>query len=389
MKKKYFILSIFALVSLVVGYQLFYKDKRDSELAIDPVLIPVKAALFKLQEESGFQQFSKEEKLKKTYQVLEQLPKKYKGLKRQYQIAMSGAPDISFHGRIIDQYNQPVAGASIYKSGTNSFLMEGGGSGRVITDAKGYFEIDTSGVSLVLGGVSHPDIDRAFYGINFSGAPTTGQVFADYSSETEQKLNWKPYTSKENAYVIHAWRLGEYEGAVNGNGTIYVSSDGRLHTLKLGKNRSKNNAIKIVKEVTAGQFHISCQRSHMRNNRDYNDWSVVVSPINGGIQAAEGLYNNIAPDSGYESSLNIVMKKGDPDYNYALSNKRFYFKTNNGQEYGSLLVSFRPFTNANKERCQISVKYKINPTGSRNLELKRSNTSQPQLPTAQKLASNL
>ncbi len=40
---------------------------------------------------------------------------------------------------------------------------------------------------------------------------------------------------------------------------------------------------------------------------------------------------NLAPETGYQSSLNIVMRKGSESYKHKLLNKRYYFTTDNGK----------------------------------------------------------
>ncbi len=360
-------------------------DSDKSSSSTDPALMPVKKALFALQSEKSFQQLDKEQQLEKTVALLEQLPPEYKRLKRQYQIALSSVPDILFYGRVIDQHGAPVVNAAVYYTGTNNYLAAGAGRGRVFTDEQGYFEIDTEGSSLMLNGVVDSTLDRTVFPIQTKYTTLDGMPgimrFLPYDDNQGIASNWKNHSVKDKAYVIHAWRLGEYEGAIAGSTDAYYDRDGSDYTLILdGHNQYPK------KGKTEGHFHISCTRPHMENGKDYGDWRVSIAPVNGGIQEVAGLYVNLAPLTGYQSSIDITMRKGSPDYKHELLNKRYYFTSNNGKEYGTLFMYIKPFGFAEKEACALSINYKINPTGSRNLELKLSKTSQPTLVSPQKLA---
>ncbi len=378
MKNK--IIYIFALILFSV-FVIVWQSNQQEQIAssTNPDLIPVKEALFELQNEKSFQQLSKNEKLKRTYQILEQIPEEYKTLKHQYQIAMSDLPDITLHGRVIDQNGQPVNDADVYYEVVNNYLGGGGGRGRVKTDKDGYFEIDTEAAELDLWGIRHPEVQEG-----------------GYSKSTNTNLNikssnmypdWSVHNTKDNPYIILAWRSGKYEGAFSGRSGGHLNASGTISTLRF---TDKRNAVQRFEGEQAGHLRVSCTRTPMESNRDYGDWSVHITPINGGIQETDDLYRNVAPEAGYLPSLDIVMQKGSQGYEHALINKHYYFMSNNGKEYGSLRINFEPFAKIEHDEdervCIIRINYKLNPTGSRNLELKRNNTSQPKLPTVQKLA---
>ena len=377
--------TIYTLLVATVFASVFlwqYTKTEKITSSTDPAVMPVKKILQTIQQEISYQQLSKTEKLEKVNETLEKLPPEYTKIKRQYQIAMSTLPTITFWGRVLDQYNQPVVGASIFYTGTSAYLAEGGGRGQVYTDELGYFEISTVGAELVLSGIGHPEIDGVYY-VTPEGLERDA-YFRSHSG-TQGFDNWKKHTSKETAYIVHAWRLSKYEGAFNGN-TGYLDSTGNVYTFRFS---NKWNAIQRFEGVQPGQLRASCTRAPMTNNRDYGDWEVHITPVNGGIQETSDPYLNIAPESGYKPSLDIIMRKGSKNYAHKLR-KSYYFTSNNGNEYGSLQIRFEPYAKAEDDlACIVRMKYKINPTGSRNLELKSSNTSQPQLPTTQKLVSKL
>lgn len=78
---------------------------------------------------------------------------------------------------------------------------------------------------------------------------------------------------------------------------------------------------------------------------------------------------NLAPATGYQPQLVIDMKADSPEYQHQLLNQRYYFTANHGQDYGVLLLHTHPF--ATEDKCSVNASFKINSTGSRNLELKK------------------
>lgn len=286
----------------------------------------------------------------------------------------SSVPSIDFHGRVIDQNNRSVKNAFVYYIGTSGFLLSGAGRGRVTTDDQGYFEIDSSGISLNLRGVTEPTIDRINYPIPFKTWNSTasnmpGSVrFLSYDDKQGRYPNWRRHTEKDNAFIVHAWRLNAYEGAIRGTINGFYDRDGKDYTLSFNQHTYKT---KKNKGLTDGFLRVSCRRSSMESNRDYGDWSISLSPVNGGIQEVDGLYSNEAPINGYQASLDIVMRKSSSSYSHFLYNKRYYFMSNNGKQYGSLFMRIKPFASVEREACGVFIDYKINPTGSRNLELKK------------------
>jgi len=358
----------------------------------DPVAIPVKKDLVEVIQKTEFKQLTEEEKLNKVYSVLDQLPPEYQRLKHQYKIALSSLPNVTFYGRVIDQYGQPVVNAKVWYEGTSTYLSAGGGRGASYTDELGYFEIDTVGNVLSLGGITHPEIEYSYPQVQeitysdsatYSRLKTSINLSSNINSQTD--VSWRNYAEKDKAYVIQAWRLSKYEGTINGRVNGYYNLTGDVYTLNLfGKTYEQ----KILEGEKEGHLRVNCTRKIMEDNMDYGNWTATITPINGGIQETDDVYMNKAPESGYQSSLHIDMRKDSMSYQPTILNKRYFFKSNNGKEYGSLYVHFWPHSKFEDNTvCRVDIKsYKINPTGSRNLELKKEKISQPVLRTEQNVA---
>jgi len=383
------LLIIFVVCIAVVVY--YNKITIQPIASTDPATLPVKEAILTMVESTEFKELPKEEKLVQVSELLEQLPPEYTKLKHQYLLAMSVFGGITFHGRVIDQYEKPVVNAQVRYEGAHDYLSAGSGLGAVYSDEQGYFEINASGASLSLGGIVHPEIEYSYpierkvkSSISRYSRLRSRIIFAHGTNDPDFD-NWKNYAEKENAYVISVWRLSKYEGAIESNTGLGAKRDGSISTLRIS---NKWGAKQILEGAQDGHLHISCTREHMETDHDFGNWTVTITPVNGGIVETDDVYMNVAPEAGYKPSLNINMRTDSAGYQPRLSNKRYYFTSNNGKEYGSLYAHFLPYYDYENEFCKIKLEYKLNPTGSRNLELKRSNTSQPQLPTLQRLASN-
>ena len=102
----------------------------------------------------------------------------------------------------------------------------------------------------------------------------------------------------------------------------------------------------------------------MSDHLDKLDWQVSITPVDGGIMTTDDLYMNLAPENGYMPSLTVDMNTASPDYQDVLGDQRYYFTSQNGQVYGALFVYYEPHR---KDHCKITIEYKVNLNGSRNL----------------------
>lgn len=290
--------------------------------------------------------------------------------------ALSTLPNITFYGRIIDQYSQPVIDASVWYETTNTYLSAGGGRGQVQTDEQGYFKIDSVGASLTIGTVTHPEISPVSYNpvehANTFLPSRTSSVSFRSPEDNQGYPSWRDYTDKNKAYIVNAWRLGKYFAATKGSIRGAFNRTGDTYTLNL---LGKNHKQIILEGVQKGHLRLSCTRQHMDNSIDFGDWAANITSINGGIQETNDLYMNLAPKTGYQTSLDIIMQKDSQYYTPSLGNKRYYFMSNDGKEYGSLFVNYEPHSKYEDDRfCIIDISYKINSMGLRNLELRKDDS---------------
>lgn len=340
---------------------------KPTQQAIDPTLKPY---LPEIEEIKKLAKTEPQKAKSKTEALLDKLPERYR---RSYTLGFeAGMEDIDFYGQIVDQYGEPVTNASVGFSTGGAMLAPGKGIGKVSADEQGRFEIHSEGGSLSLFNIKAP-------GINFSfpvpthiknsrfGAHIKEMRFTGYQHNVGGNDPLWTGTSPEKPYVFTAWRVDKYEKILVGDLNSYQFPDGRVYTFKLDKKKYEERR---EEGSTDGHLFVSCTREPIERVQDHVDWQVTITPVDGGIQTTDDLYLNLAPETGYQPSLTIDMRKGSPDYKESLINQRYFFTAKSGQVYGSLYMHIEPNAKQGK-KCRIDItQYKVNLDGSRNLAVK-------------------
>lgn len=271
--------------------------------------------------------------------------------------------DVAFYGKVIDQHERPVSEARISYFIAGQFLAAGAGSGFTLSDEQGYFTIRGEGAAIVIQTITHPLID---YNSPKSESEMKSVSFSQRSSQTRIE-DWEQYTI-HNPYLFKAYRVNKFEDVKSGNVPTAFIPDGRIYTLDVFKKGRLYKWNKWQEGETDGILRASCERAAMADGRDYQDWRITLTPVDGGIQVTDDIYMNEAPESGYQSSFIIEQNLSSPDYQNFVNNQKYYIIANNKKYYGSLYMHYNPhFRN---DECVISISYKTNLNGSRNLAVK-------------------
>lgn len=279
-------------------------------------------------------------------------------------------PQIALYGKIVDQYDQPVASAKVYFAGIRDGKYFGAPIKEVrvsdpklkgyvsystaTTDKEGIFHI--GGFSKVLTLFNDP-FEAKGYTIQFPSKNSSMPYYESVSFTASET-----YT-RNNPYVIHAFKYDPHtEEVMTGyfnsprmkpDDTIYYltsSQDGFL----LSKTTSKNAYLKI-----------SCLSGKHDEKDEKSDWRLTIMPVNGGIQETIDFYTHEAPASGYKDQLIYDMKKNAIDYAPGTGLRKYYFHANNKSIYGAVYFYFSVLNN---DSCSFdSKRIKFNKKGNRNL----------------------
>ena len=283
--------------------------------------------------------------------------------KRMYQMVFEFAvTHVKFYGKVIDQNGVAVANAKVSYLIVGQFPSAGAGRGFTITDDQGRFYIKGKGNSVTVQAIKHPQI-------NFNPPATERErkLVTLYEGENPGLIirNWNVYT-KNNPYIFKTWMEKKFENVKGASG--YGDSlipDGRVYTYDFLQFRNWRK--RVSEGETQGHLRVSCERAVMQGLRDYQDWQITLAPVNGGIQATDDIYQNLAPETGYLPSIIVEQKLDSSDYQHLILNQRYYFTTDDGATYGSLVVHYYPHT---EKGCKAAVAFKMNLEGSRNLAVK-------------------
>lgn len=295
---------------------------------------------------------------------LEALPEKFK---RHYILGFeAGIEKIAFHGQVIDQYGNPVTGARVEFEAGGRYLAAGSGRGLLMTNDDGRFRFNAEGGNLIVGPIVHPELDEFKHlAINEGNQILTRVTFFGYQHAKDgNDLIWTDY-SAENPYVFNVWRKTKVESL----GSFYKGSlsprlkcDGSKFTFDFSQ---KKVEYRMVSGEAKGQIRVRyyCTKTNDSDGDGAASWSVEIEAVDGGIQEAQDIYLNQAPERGYDPSYKISMRKDESEYKDRAV-KSFYFTANNGEFYGSIRAEFFPFM---YEKPKIFMEYKVNTTSDRSL----------------------
>ena len=213
-------------------------------------------------------------------------------------------------------------------------------------------------------------LEEGYFSIHGEGADIVFQAITadhiDYNTPTPVLMisDWEEYTP-DNPYVFNTWRVDSYENVRHGHDGYQLLPDGRIYTYDPFDSDRSN---RWHEGETDGLLRVSCERGEMERPRDFQEWRVTLKPIDGGIQSADDIYMNIAPVSGYQDSISVEQKLSSNNYQRSVGNSRYFITAHQGKYYGGLRVRYRP--HFRKEQCSISISYKVNMDGTRNLAVK-------------------
>lgn len=367
MRKKKVYLTLMALLVLCIGGWLFWflvytpSDAVETDALLDDASVdPSPAdAMQKLITEAK----DDPEKSEGLFEaLLALLPSKQR---HQYRLGFAELDEMSFYGKVVDQYGQPVVDATLEVEGGGRLLTPGAGKARIRTDAEGKFGVHMDGGSLIITNVLHPNIKFLFpnhlEAISDSGQG--GVTFWGYQRMVGgNEPLWSDYT-EDNPYIFQAWRIEPDELVANlksDRDNFRVDCEGNTYSIDmLVPPRSKK---RLVLGGAEGQLRVrlTCKSDSPKQVADV--WSAELEVIDGGLLETNDRYMFKAPESGYSPSYRMgTQVEGSSDS--GAGRKKFYFMSNEGREYGSLIISIYPLPS----RPIVSIQYNINPNGGRSL----------------------
>lgn len=245
---------------------------------------------------------------------------------------------ISFHGRVIDQDSNSLAGVKIQARIRHWEPQSFGGSipMAVETDSDGRFHLQGATGD----GVDIEAITKDRYDLE-----PTPRGFGGTSG------------SPENPVTFKMWNTNIHETLVSGQKAFPITPDGRPYIIDLTKG--------TISESGEGDLKVWVKRPDPITRGQRYDWSCGIDVLNGGLSQDDSPGGAMfqAPTEGYTHSFAFEQKVGS-GWGDSTGIKRFYLLLDNGKKYGRMSIELCAFYNR-QNPGMIRVEYAVNPSGSR------------------------
>jgi hypothetical protein len=246
-----------------------------------------------------------------------------------------------FYGKVIDENNHPILGVKVSYTaiGWNESGKEIRNIEAVTSDKRGVFRIDgVPGVHL-------------FIQLSDSHYYSYPENSASFDKRTRPTKGYFP-DSEEHAELFRMHSKGIPVPLVHRRGGANVPENGgSIPVIFYGQ--QDNQAIGTLQIEAAGNTPKNWSPTPY-------DWSVRLTVPNGGLVESTNQFDFVAPDSGYQPSIEIDMKKDQQGWSDTV-NKSYFVKLVNG--YARMNIHMRA-----KTPLYSSFDYYYNPDGSQNLE---------------------
>ena len=276
-------------------------------------------------------------------------------IQRWKDVAKDNVP-IKFWGMVVDQDTNAVSGARVvmhvrhWGFDSNYGPTFGAIRKEVVTDANGRFEwIGADGVDLHVESVT-----KEGYRLSNNNE---GRV-VDYASSAPPGFGM-PKPDATHPLIIQTWKLMPYEKLVTYSQPYRFEPDGRTYTIDLLKNKKFEGGGDL-----GGDIVVNFSRPKSIEPRQKYDWSMEMDVIYGGFSECTDEFCYLAPESGYQPSLQIQFKADDEKWADVIT-KDLYIRSRGGAVYGMLHLDIRA---KYQDKSVIFFDVHLNPSGSRNLQ---------------------
>ncbi len=252
---------------------------------------------------------------------------------------------IVFYGKVVDEKNNPIAGAAIHYSVANNPLKDAE-KHESVSDANGRFSLNgVNGASLYVNVTKegYYRIPEQSYGSIAYGVPSNSSVD-------------RPMPTKDNPTIFILRTMGETEPLVMVAQEVTVPKNGLPVLIDLKSGR--------IAAGSRGDLVVECWTQNQGldpNKVEPYDWRFKLTVTGGGVVERTSDFEFKAPTDGYRSVVEFTMSKDSEPWKQDFRNE-YFLKLSDGR-YARM--KFR-ITTAGAHFASIT-SY-LNPSGSRNLE---------------------
>jgi NHL repeat len=259
---------------------------------------------------------------------------------------------INFFGMVLDERDQPVAGANVQLQWTG-FLIHGSASSNLITDQEGLFFLTNQlGIRLSV------SVNKSGYYPTRQNANLGSFVYAVADGEVIHPDPARPITYHLRKKGPGANSLVTSQYGVYQDFSVRPPSDGTPFRVDL-----------LARKTGDGPLTISQVKTNYAHWRNATNWSFSFSLTNGGFVEEDEEFPFTPPSAGYQSRIEFYFDKSNSNWATGLE-MNYYIKFGTPSVYGRLNL----VTEISSDYVRLI--YVINPDGSRDLE-PRNETSPP------------
>ena len=262
---------------------------------------------------------------------------------------------ITFYGRLIDQDGNPVADAKIGGATLfNNMVSHGIRKYWSSSDANGYFTFEN---------IKGRDFNCTPLKDGYLYQPAKG--YNGYILSKLAPANERFVPDPKNPEIFRLWKIKAPEPLIAGGLAFYIPSDGTVVYVDLKTG---------IKTTEKGDIAFWCEYQALPKNALHKEraveWKFGIRIIGGGVIPTDSQLPYEAPQDGYQEewTFKIAKDSGGP----TLEEQTFYFKTAS-HNYGALNLDAQ--YDPTSPKCSTRIGWKINPSGSRNLEPGKEQTT--------------
>lgn len=257
-------------------------------------------------------------------------------IRRYVMMKSVGATVFEFYGRVMDQNDEAVVGATVRYTVSGGTYNTGSGPGVAVTDSAGFFDVeDLKGASLVV-----KSIEKEGYQVDLYPQERTFHAYARFEGEPVAGA-----TSRADPFVFKAWKFADdgstRRGGRSNSGWLNMVPDGRAYRVALVAGR--RNGVRNVRDANArADLELRLSRSGERLNPETHAWRLELRALSGGIQPVIQIYSYEAPESGYQNTVELASNEarvGDS----AKFWRHFFVESSDSNEYLRLSVNVQAY----------------------------------------------
>lgn len=258
---------------------------------------------------------------------------------------------INFYGKVVDENNQPVEGASVDFKWTD-LSLNGTSQYHTTSDANGLFSmVNQTGKRLSV------TASKSGY---YSAADARLASF-EYANPADGLFTPDP----NNPVVFHLRKKGEAAQLIHGLKLFGSRVDGTLSYVDL--TTAKNGL------TPPGDLTVQCTRSERNADKKF-DWTFTLGVPGGGLLESTDEFMFLAPEGDYQPTYQISHRIDAPDW-VGQEKHKFFIRSQDGRHYARIVITIMPDYNQN---AAYDLEWFLNPNGSPNLESEPDKTTNVQ-----------